>query len=70
MCAQCAIVAAAAASGTRSWLAAHGFGWMTPRRLKAATAILLAAGLLGSTVTVSGSTPAPASRGPAHVTAR
>jgi hypothetical protein len=45
MCAQCmatAATAAAGASGLRAWLAARGFSWVTPRRLRWITGTLLA----------------------------
>jgi hypothetical protein len=51
MCMQCmasAMVAGAAASGMRAWLATHSPSWMTPRRLKLATGALLAAGVLAA----------------------
>ena len=53
MCAQCMIGATTAAvgvSGTRAWLAAKGFAWMTPRRLRFATVGLVTAGVIGSAV--------------------
>jgi hypothetical protein len=59
MCAGCAIAAAGAASGVRSWLQCHHLSWLTPRRLKAATAVLFAAATLVSSVGLSGSTKAP-----------
>ena len=61
MCVQCmagAMTAGAGATGARAWLAARGFAWLTPRRLKAATATLLAAALVGSSQ-LSGGTPPP-----------
>ena len=59
MCVGCAMAAAAGATGVRSWLQAHHMTWLTPRRLRAATAVLfvLAAGV--SSLGLSGSTPAP-----------
>jgi hypothetical protein len=64
MCAQCAIVAAAAASGARSWLHAQSFTWLTPGRLKAATIALIVAAFVASSVVFTGSSrhsqqPAP-----------
>lgn len=56
MCAQCMATAAAAvggASGLRAWLAARGFTWLTPMRLKRITVALIAAALL-VTATLSG----------------
>jgi hypothetical protein len=60
MCAGCAIVAASTATGLRSWLQSHHFGWLTPRRLRALTIAAMCAAVLVSTVGLSGSTPAPA----------
>lgn len=57
MCAGCAMAAAAGATGVRSWLAAHHLTWLTPRRMRAVTISLMVAGLLASSVTLSGSTP-------------
>jgi hypothetical protein len=61
MCAGCAIMAASAASGFRSWLQNHHLGWLTPRRLRALTIAAMSAAALVSTVGFSGSTPSPAS---------
>ncbi|HEV2980327.1 MAG TPA: hypothetical protein VGX51_02765 [Solirubrobacteraceae bacterium] len=55
MCAGCAITAASAATGFRSWLASHHFGWLTPRRLRALTIAAMSAATLVSTVGISGS---------------
>lgn len=57
MCAQCAIIAASAASGARSWIAGRRFSWMTPGRLRWVTFALLSAALIASSVKFSGSTP-------------
>jgi hypothetical protein len=59
MCAQCAMLAASAATGARSWLAAGGFRWITPARLKAATIMLIALAVVGGSLRFSGSTPPP-----------
>jgi hypothetical protein len=59
MCAGCAIMAASAATGFRSWLQSHHLGWLTPRRLRALTIAAMCAAALVSTVGISGSTPAP-----------
>ena len=49
--------AASAATGFRSWLQAHHFGWLTPRRMRALTIGALCAAGLVSTIGFSGSTP-------------
>jgi hypothetical protein len=69
MCAACAIAAASAASGFRSWLQNHHFGWLTPRRLRALTIAAMCAAGLVSTIGVSGSTPAPAHAASHHAAA-
>jgi hypothetical protein len=53
------MAAAAGASGARAWLQAHHMTWLTPRRLKAATAVLFVAATLVSSVGLSGSSKAP-----------
>ncbi|ADB49959.1 hypothetical protein [Conexibacter woesei] len=61
MCMQCmagAMTATAGAAGIRAWLATRAFGWLTPKRLKAITFVLIGAALFASTLLVSGSTPA------------
>ncbi len=58
MCMQCmmgAMTATAGASGTRAWLAAKSFSWVTPRRMRFATAALIIAALIGSSIGVHGS---------------
>jgi hypothetical protein len=67
MCAGCAIVAASAASGFRTWLQSHHLGWLTPRRMRALTIAAMCTAGLVSTVGVSGSTPAPHAAGTAAV---
>jgi hypothetical protein len=69
MCVGCAMAAATAASGFRSWLQNHHFGWLTPRRLKALTIGAMCAAALVSTVGFSGSTPAPDHAPPSSGTA-
>jgi hypothetical protein len=64
MCAGCAIAAASAATGFRTWLQNHHFGWLTPKRMRSLTLAAMCAAGLVSTVGVSGSTPPPA----AHAT--
>jgi hypothetical protein len=71
MCAGCAITAMAGASGARSWLQAHHATWLTPKRMRLATATLfvLAAGV--SSVGLSGSTaPATAHKPATHIAAK
>jgi hypothetical protein len=49
MCMQCmagAMTAGAAATGVRSWLAIHAGAWLTPRRKRIVTALLLTGGVL------------------------
>ena len=52
--------AASAATGFRTWLQTHHFGWLTPRRLRALTIGAMCAAALVSTIGFSGSTTAPA----------
>jgi hypothetical protein len=59
-CMASAMAAVGGAAGTRSWLSARHFSWLTPRRLRAVTAVLMAAALLASSVLVSGSSAPPA----------
>ena len=51
------MTAGAAATGMRAWLGAHSPSWMTPRRLKAITAVVLLVAVLaaGSSLAPSGS---------------
>jgi len=58
------MLAASAATGARSWLAASGFRWLTARRLRIATIALIALAMIGGSLRFSGSTPPPAE--PAH----
>jgi hypothetical protein len=55
------MVAASAATGVRSWLAASGLRWLTPHRLKMATIALIALAIVGGSLRFSGSTPPPKS---------
>jgi hypothetical protein len=58
MCMQCmasAMTFGATASGTRSFIAARHFSWMTPRRLRAITIALIAGALVASALFVGGS---------------
>ncbi|TMK40288.1 MAG: hypothetical protein E6G56_08325 [Actinobacteria bacterium] len=66
MCMQCmaaAMSAGATAAGTRSFIAARHFSWVTPRRMRAISAGLLAGALIASSLLVSGSTPASSQAG-------
>jgi hypothetical protein len=56
MCAQCmlgASTAAAGVTGMRAWLAAKGFSWMTPGRLRFVTVSLVFLGLGAASVGIS-----------------
>jgi hypothetical protein len=55
------MMAASAATGFRSWLQNHHFGWLTPKRMRALTIGAVCAAGLVSTVGISGSTTPPAS---------
>jgi uncharacterized membrane protein YkvI len=50
-----ATTTAAGVTGTRAWLAAKRFSWMTPRRLRRVTVILIVAGFLASAIGFHGS---------------
>jgi len=55
------MAAASAATGFRTWMQSHHFGWLTPRRMRSLTIAAMCAAALVSTVGVSGSSaPAPA----------
>jgi hypothetical protein len=61
------MVAASAATGFRTWLQSHHFGWLTPKRMRALTITAMVAAGLVSAVGFSGSTPAnAATKAPAH----
>jgi len=60
MCAGCAMAAASAATGFRTWLQNHSFGWLTPKRMRALTLAAICAAGLVSTVGISGSSAPPA----------
>jgi hypothetical protein len=54
------MAAASAATGFRTWLQNHHFGWLTPKRMRSLTLAAMCLAGLVSTVGVSGSTPPPA----------
>jgi hypothetical protein len=64
MCGVCVMVAAAGATGARTGLQSLRARWLTPRRLRAATAMIAVAAFGFGSVSVSGS--APAGPAPAH----
>ncbi len=57
--------AASAATGFRTWLQSHHFGWLTPKRMRALTVGAMCAAGLVSTIGFSGSTTPPAANAPA-----
>lgn len=57
MCAGCAMTAASAATGFRTWLHSHNFAWLSPRMLRGLTIGAMCAAGLVSTIGFSGSTP-------------
>ncbi len=59
------MAAASAATGFRTWLQTHHFGWLTPKRMRALTIAAMCAAGLVSTVGISGSS-APAAHAAAH----
>jgi hypothetical protein len=69
MCMQCmaqAMGATATAGSVRHYIYARHFSWLTPRRRRALTALLLVGVLVGSSVGVEGSSGAPANGAPQH----
>jgi hypothetical protein len=54
------MAAASAATGFRTWLQNHHFGWLTPKRMRSLTLAAMCLAGLVSTVGVSGSTLPPA----------
>jgi hypothetical protein len=53
MCMQCiagAMTAGVAVTGTRTWLVARAGAWLTPRRRRALTTVLVAGGVLAAGV--------------------
>ncbi len=59
MCVGCAMTAASAATGLRTWLQNSGLPWLTPKRMRALTLAAMSAAAIVSTVGFSGSS-APA----------
>jgi len=51
------MAAASTATGVRTWLQAHHFGWLTPRRMRALTIAVMSGAAIFSTIGFSGSTP-------------
>jgi hypothetical protein len=49
------MAAASAATGFRTWLQNHSFGWLTPKRMRAVTLAAMCAAGIVSTVGISGS---------------
>jgi hypothetical protein len=69
-CMASAMTAGAAATGMRAWIATHSPSWMTQRRLKLATAAILAAGVLASGSHLAPNASAPtAAQAATHATA-
>jgi hypothetical protein len=69
MCMQCmasAMTAGAAATGMRAWLNAHQPRWMTPRRLRIATALILLLGVLAAGSHLAPNAPGGREPGPPH----
>jgi hypothetical protein len=60
------MAAASAATGFRTWLQDHHFGWLMPKRMRALTLGAMCAAGLVSTVGISGSTAASRARGDAQ----
>jgi hypothetical protein len=59
MCAACAMAAAAGASGVRTWLQTHHMTWLTPKRLRAATIVIMVVAFAVSSVGLGGSSKPP-----------
>jgi hypothetical protein len=72
MCMQCmatAMTTGAAASGMRAWIATHQPRWMTPKRLKLATAAILTVGVIASGSHLAPNAPLPAKAATVSATA-
>lgn len=55
VCGACAIAAVAGASGAKTWLQTSGASWLTPKRRKFITAMIVVALLAFSSIKLSGS---------------
>lgn len=64
MCIGCAMAAASTATGFRTWLQTHHFGWLTPRRMRTLTVGAMIAATLVSTIGFTGSSMPTPTRGP------
>ena len=65
------MAAASAASGFRTWLQTHHFGWLTPSRMRRLTIGAMCAAGLVSTIGVSGSSvPTAAAHAPRPAASR
>jgi hypothetical protein len=63
------MAAASAATGVRTWLQTHHFGWLTPRRMRALTIAVMSGAAIFATIGFSGSTPPNAhTAGATHTT--
>ena len=63
------MAAASAATGFRTWMQTHSFGWLTPKRMRRLTLAAMCAAGSVSTVGMSGSsaaTPHPAAHAASH----
>ena len=60
------MAAASAATGFRTWLQTHHFGWLTPKRMRSLTIGAMCAAGLVSTIGFSGSTAPAATQPVAH----
>jgi hypothetical protein len=61
-----AMGATATAGSVRHYIYARRFSWLTPRRRRAVTGLLLAGVLIGSSVGVEGSSGSTAQHAPQH----
>jgi hypothetical protein len=64
------MAAAAGASGVRSWLQTRHMTWLTPRRLRAATVVIMVVAFAVSSVGLGGSDKPPQPRANHAATAR